>query len=85
MSQRVKEIRASSGLQLLEQELADLEEKAADSSFWDNRAKAQETLSTLADVKDKMNLLNEFKTQVRYNSFNFQQLFQKTLHYSRKN
>ncbi|RYR16612.1 hypothetical protein Ahy_B04g073639 isoform A [Arachis hypogaea] len=63
-SQRVEEIRGSSGLQLLEQELADLEAKAADSSFWDNRAKAQQTLSTLADVKDKINLLNEFKTQV---------------------
>ncbi|MED6107685.1 Peptide chain release factor PrfB1, chloroplastic [Stylosanthes scabra] len=63
-SQRVEEIRGSSGLQLLEQELADLEEKAADSSFWDDRAKAQQTLSTLADVKDKINLLNEFKTQV---------------------
>ncbi|TKY65330.1 Peptide chain release factor PrfB1 [Spatholobus suberectus] len=64
MSQRVEEIRASSGLQLLQQELANLEEQAADSSFWDNRAKAQETLSTLADVKDKIKLLNEFKTQV---------------------
>ncbi|KAK7340393.1 hypothetical protein VNO77_21095 [Canavalia gladiata] len=64
MSQRVKEIRESSSLQLLEQELANLEEQAADSSFWDNRAKAQETLSTLADVKDKIKLLNEFKTQV---------------------
>ncbi|KAK7394640.1 hypothetical protein VNO78_15173 [Psophocarpus tetragonolobus] len=64
MSQRVEEIRESSGLQLLEQELANLEEQAAHSSFWDNRAKAQETLSTLADVKDKIKLLNDFKTQV---------------------
>ncbi|RDX87241.1 Peptide chain release factor PrfB1, chloroplastic [Mucuna pruriens] len=64
MSQRVEEIRESSGLQLLEQELANLEEQAADSSFWDNRAKAQETLSTLSDVKDKIKLLNDFKTQV---------------------
>lgn len=67
-SQRVKEIRESSGQQLLEQELANLEEEASASSFWDDRAKAQETLSTLADVKDKIKLLNEFKTQVRYNS-----------------
>lgn len=67
-SQRVKEIRESSGLQLLEQELANLEEEASSSSFWDNRAKAQETLSTLSDVKEKMKLLNEYKTQVRYNS-----------------
>ncbi|XP_061351189.1 peptide chain release factor PrfB1, chloroplastic [Gastrolobium bilobum] len=63
-SQRVEEIRESSGLQLLEQEISNLEEKAAASSFWDNRAKAQETLSTLADVKDKIKLLTEFKTQV---------------------
>ena len=55
MSQLVEEIKESSGLQLLEQELANLEEQAADSSFWDSRAKAQDqTLSTLADVKDKV-------------------------------
>ncbi|QCE12458.1 peptide chain release factor PrfB1, chloroplastic isoform X2 [Vigna unguiculata] len=64
MLQRVEEIRESSGLQLLEQELANLEEQAADSSFWDNRATAQKTLSTLADVKEKIKLLNDFKTQV---------------------
>ncbi|KAK6243964.1 hypothetical protein QUC31_010373 [Theobroma cacao] len=63
-SERVEEIIASTGLQLLEKELADLESKAADSSFWDDRAKAQETLLALTDVKDKINLLNEFKTKV---------------------
>ncbi|XP_014523210.1 peptide chain release factor PrfB1, chloroplastic isoform X2 [Vigna radiata var. radiata] len=63
MLQRVEEIRESSGLQLLEQELANLEEQAADSSFWDDRAKAQKILSTLADVKEKIKLLNDFKTQ----------------------
>lgn len=63
-SQRVKEIRESSGLQLLEQELAKLEEEASCSSFWDDRAKAQQTLSTLADVKEKIKLLNDYKTQV---------------------
>ncbi|XP_047155232.1 peptide chain release factor PrfB1, chloroplastic-like isoform X2 [Vigna umbellata] len=63
MLQRVEEIRESSGLQLLEQELANLEEQAADISFWDNRAKAQNILSTLADVKEKIKLLNDFKTQ----------------------
>ncbi|KAL5170119.1 Delta-aminolevulinic acid dehydratase, chloroplastic [Glycine soja] len=52
-------------LYLLEQQLANLEEQAADSSFWDNRAKAHETLSTLPDVKDKIKLLNDFKTQQR--------------------
>ena len=75
MSQRVGEIRESSGLQLLEQELGNLEEQAADSSFWDNRAKAHETLSTLPDVKDKIKLLNDFKTQVRFTCINFQLLF----------
>lgn len=63
-SQRVEEMRASSGLHLLEQELADLESKAADSSLWDDRAKAQETLLALTDVKDKIKLLAEFKTKV---------------------
>ncbi|KAK4835578.1 hypothetical protein QYF36_011511 [Acer negundo] len=64
-SASVEEIRASSGLQQLERELADLELKAADSSFWDDRAKAQETLQALTDVKDKINLLADFKTKVR--------------------
>ncbi|OIW01140.1 hypothetical protein TanjilG_25248 [Lupinus angustifolius] len=63
-SQRVQEIRGSAGLQLLEQELSDLEEKAASTSFWDDPAKAQHTLSTLADVKDKIKLLTHFKTQI---------------------
>jgi peptide chain release factor 2 len=54
----------------LDQELANLEEEASSSSFWDDQAKAQQTLSTLADVKDKIKLLNEYKTQVRYNSVN---------------
>lgn len=63
-SQRVEEMRASSGLHLLEQELADLESKAADSSLWDDRAKAQATLLALTDVKDKIKLLAEFKTKV---------------------
>ncbi|KAK0592184.1 hypothetical protein LWI29_014823 [Acer saccharum] len=63
-SASVEEIRASSGLQQLERELADLELKAADSSFWDDRAKAQETLQALTDVKDKINLLADFKTKV---------------------
>ncbi|KAI4302069.1 hypothetical protein L6164_035286 [Bauhinia variegata] len=63
-SRLVEEIRESAELQLLEQELADLELKAADSSFWDNRAEAQETLSTLTEVKEKIKLLNDFKTQV---------------------
>nr|XP_023872259.1 peptide chain release factor PrfB1, chloroplastic isoform X2 [Quercus suber]POE86099.1 peptide chain release factor prfb1, chloroplastic [Quercus suber] len=63
-SARVEDIRASSGLQQLQKELAALELKAADSSLWDDRDKAQETLSALTDVKDKIKLLTEFKTQV---------------------
>ena len=64
-SERAEEIRASAGLLQLEAELANLEMKAADSSFWDDRAKAQETLLALTDVKDKIKLLTDFKMQVR--------------------
>ncbi|OAY34214.1 peptide chain release factor PrfB1, chloroplastic isoform X1 [Manihot esculenta] len=63
-SERVEEIRASAGIQQLEQQLADLESRAADSSFWDDRARAQETLLALTDVKDKIKLLNDFKIKV---------------------
>lgn len=70
-SEHVEEIRASAGLQQLEQELADLELKAADSSFWDDRDKAQEILMALTDVKDKIKLLTEFKTQVHKFPINF--------------
>ncbi|KAM3691336.1 hypothetical protein ACJW31_08G007900 [Castanea mollissima] len=63
-SARVEDIRASSGLQQLQKELAALELKAADGSLWDDQDKAQETLSALTDVKDKIKLLSEFKTQV---------------------
>ncbi|PSR98763.1 Peptide chain release factor PrfB1 like [Actinidia chinensis var. chinensis] len=64
VSKRVEEIRASVGLKQLEEELADLESAAADGSFWDDRARAQQTLMSLTDVKDKIKLLSEFKTQV---------------------
>lgn len=63
-SERVEEIRNSAGLLQLDQELADLESKAADSSFWDDRSKAQQVLVALTDVKDKINMLTDFKTQV---------------------
>ena len=63
-STRVEEIVLSAGLQHLEKELAALESKAADSTLWDDRAKAQETLSALTDVKDKLKLLKDFQTQV---------------------
>uniref|UniRef100_A0A2P2LHS2 Uncharacterized protein MANES_12G003100 n=2 Tax=Rhizophora mucronata TaxID=61149 RepID=A0A2P2LHS2_RHIMU len=64
VSERVEEMRNSAGLQQLEDDLADLESKASDSSFWDDRARAEQTLLVLTDVKDKINLLNDFKTKV---------------------
>lgn len=63
-SKRVDDIRASAGIQKLEEESANLERKAAESSFWDDRAKAQETLLALTDIKEKIKLLMEFKMQV---------------------
>ncbi|OVA11059.1 Peptide chain release factor class I/class II [Macleaya cordata] len=62
--ERVAEIRHSSGLEKLEEDLTVLENRAADSSLWDDRAKAQETLLALTDVKDKIKLLTDFKSQV---------------------
>lgn len=61
---RVEEIRAAAGLKQLEEDLAKLEAAAADSSLWDDRAKAQETLQGLTDIKEKIKLLSDFKTQV---------------------
>ncbi|KAL9233523.1 hypothetical protein vseg_008508 [Gypsophila vaccaria] len=63
-SKRAEEIIASAGLQHLEEELAALESKAADSTLWDDRAQAQETLSALTDVKDRIKLLKDFQNQV---------------------
>ncbi|KAJ8747892.1 hypothetical protein K2173_012782 [Erythroxylum novogranatense] len=63
-STRVEDVRGSAGMQQLEKELADLESKAADSSFWDDRAKAQETLLAMTDVKDKIKLLTDFQRKV---------------------
>ncbi|KAL3650106.1 Peptide chain release factor PrfB1, chloroplastic [Castilleja foliolosa] len=63
-TERVKEIRDSAGLKLLEKNLADLEEASGDSSLWDDRAKAQQTLQALTDVKERIKLLNDFKAQV---------------------
>ncbi|XP_057960955.1 peptide chain release factor PrfB1, chloroplastic [Malania oleifera] len=63
-SKRVEEIRASACLHQLEEDLVVLEKRTADNSFWDDRIKAQEILLALTEVKDKINLLNEFKTQV---------------------
>lgn len=65
ISVRIEEIRASAGLQKLEEELKVLEMKAADSSFWDDRAKAQETLQAMTDIKDKIKMFADFKSQVQ--------------------
>lgn len=62
-AERVNEIRASAGLERLEEDLVVLEKKAADSSLWDNPSKAQEILLSLTDVKEKIKLLTDFKTQ----------------------
>ncbi|KAH7663887.1 Peptide chain release factor 2 protein [Dioscorea alata] len=63
-AERVEEVRASAGLERLEGDLILLEEKAADSSLWDDPPKAQKLLLALTDVKDKMKLLSDFKSQV---------------------
>lgn len=63
-AERVEEIRISAGLDRLEEDLAGLEKKAADSTLWDDPPKAQEILLALTDVKDKLKLLSEFKSQV---------------------
>ena len=64
-AQRVEEVRVSAGLERLEGDLILLEEKTADSSLWDDPPKAQKLLLALTDVKDKMKLLSDFKSQVR--------------------
>lgn len=64
ISERVEEIRASAGLKQLEEKRAELEDASGDSSLWDDRAKAQQTLQALTEVKDRIQLLNDFKTQV---------------------
>nr|GMC50180.1 peptide chain release factor PrfB1, chloroplastic isoform X2 [Ipomoea batatas] len=63
VSQRVEEIRAAAGLQQLEGDIAALEAAAADTALWDDRARAQQTLQTLTDAKEKLKLLNDFMTQ----------------------
>ncbi|XP_076897344.1 peptide chain release factor PrfB1, chloroplastic-like isoform X2 [Bidens hawaiensis] len=64
ISSRVQEIRASANLDQLAEQVAKLEKEASTDSFWDDRASAQQTLMALTDVKDKINLLNDFQTQV---------------------
>ncbi|CAI9090840.1 OLC1v1025701C1 [Oldenlandia corymbosa var. corymbosa] len=63
-SHRVEEIRASAGLKQLEEDLNQLEKAAADSSLWDDRANAQQTLQALTDVREKIKLLDDFKARI---------------------
>ncbi|CAH9080564.1 unnamed protein product [Cuscuta epithymum] len=63
-SHRVEEIRAAAGLQQREEVIASLEAAAADSSLWDDHAKAQQTLQALTDCKEKLKLLDDFMSQV---------------------
>lgn len=67
-AKRVEEITTSAGLERLEADRTLLERKAADSSLWDDPPKAQETLLALTDVKDKIKMFTEFKSQV-FNSY----------------
>ncbi|XP_073000369.1 peptide chain release factor PrfB1, chloroplastic [Typha latifolia] len=63
-AERVEEIRASAGLEWLEADLASLEKKSADSSLWDDPSKAQGIFLALSDIKEKIKLLTDFKSQV---------------------
>ena len=62
--ERVSEVRQSAGLEQLMEEIASLEKKSADSSLWDDTSKAQGILVSLTEVKDRVKLLNDFKSQV---------------------
>jgi len=62
--ERVSEVRQSAGLEQLMEEIASLEKKSADSSLWDDPSKAQGILVSLTEVKDRVKLLNDFKSQV---------------------
>ncbi|CAN6211904.1 unnamed protein product [Urochloa humidicola] len=61
---RVSEVRQSAGLEQLKEEIASLENKSADSTLWDDPSKAQEILVSLTEVKDRVKLLNDLKSQV---------------------
>ncbi|KAL5199087.1 hypothetical protein ABZP36_002599 [Zizania latifolia] len=61
---RVNEVRQSAGLDRLEEEIASLEKKSGDSSLWDDPSKAQGILVALTEIKDRVKLLNDFKSQV---------------------
>ena len=62
--ERVDEVRRDAGLEQLVEEIASLENKSGDSTLWDDPSKAQELLVALTEVKEKVKLLNDFKSQV---------------------
>lgn len=63
-TERVSEVRQSAGMEQLKEEISSLEKKSGDSSLWDDPSKAQEILVSLTEVKDRVKLLNDFKSQV---------------------
>ena len=62
--ERVNEVRQDAGLEQLLEEIASLENKSGDSTLWDDPSKAQELLVALTELKEKVKLLNDFKSQV---------------------
>ncbi|KAF7015376.1 hypothetical protein CFC21_029238, partial [Triticum aestivum] len=62
--ERVNEVRQDAGLEKLLEEIASLENKSGDSTLWDDPSKAQELLVALTELKEKVKLLNDFKSQV---------------------
>ncbi|EMS47820.1 Peptide chain release factor 2 [Triticum urartu] len=62
--ERVNEVRQDAGLEQLLEEIALLENKSGDSTLWDDPSKAQELLVALTELKEKVKLLNDFKSQV---------------------
>ncbi|KAF8664403.1 hypothetical protein HU200_054575 [Digitaria exilis] len=62
--ERVSEVRQSAGMEQLKEEISSLEKKSGDSSLWDDPSKAQEIFVSLTEVKDRVKLLNDFKSQV---------------------
>jgi peptide chain release factor 2 len=61
---RVGEVLASSGMAEQKARAADLEQRAAQDTLWDDPAAAQRTLSDLAEVKENLSLLEEFESKV---------------------
>lgn len=61
---RVGGVLASSGMAEQKARVADLEQRAAQDTLWDDPAAAQRMLSDLAEVKENLALLEEFESKV---------------------